>query len=178
MYGHGDPNQVEITLSGQAEQWPSPVAAEATRGSGTYKRGNPTLKGAALGMGGRRPTKWPTRVEHGSGDVADAEHHRSARRQKADADLWGTKGRPLEVVASNYSLPDPPTPDGLTSLSDSPSSRRRLNPMFVEFLMGWPRGWTACEPVETASSPWMSRMRTALSALCSPPQPIDQGELF
>jgi hypothetical protein len=28
----------------------------------------------------------------------------------------------------------------------------RLNPEFVEWLMGWPIGWTACEHVETESS--------------------------
>lgn len=29
----------------------------------------------------------------------------------------------------------------------------RLNPEFVEWLMGWPIGWTACEPAETESFP-------------------------
>jgi hypothetical protein len=48
------------------------------------------------------------------------------------------------------SLPDPATPDGLTSceydqtsLQPCPSPpTRRLNPRFVEFLMGLPIGWT------------------------------------
>lgn len=30
---------------------------------------------------------------------------------------------------------------------------RRLNPLFVERLMGFPVGWTDCEPSETPSSP-------------------------
>lgn len=31
------------------------------------------------------------------------------------------------------------------------STRPQLNPLFVEWLMGFPPGWTACEPVATAS---------------------------
>lgn len=32
-------------------------------------------------------------------------------------------------------------------------ARLTLNPEFVEWLMGFPIGWTACEPSETPSSP-------------------------
>lgn len=34
-----------------------------------------------------------------------------------------------------------------------------LNPQFVEWLMGWPIGWTEFEPVETVSSHWLPLMR-------------------
>lgn len=33
-----------------------------------------------------------------------------------------------------------------SSPSDPTSPRRRLNPMFAEWLMGWPPGWTIAEP--------------------------------
>ena len=36
----------------------------------------------------------------------------------------------------------PPIPDGLTSSENAQTSRRRLNPRFVEWLMGFPIGWT------------------------------------
>lgn len=36
--------------------------------------------------------------------------------------------------------------------STDPTSRRRLNPAFVEWLMGFPIGWTAFEPLATRSS--------------------------
>ncbi|WP_414902487.1 hypothetical protein ACMT1E_04455 [Sphingomonas flavalba] len=68
---------------------------------------------------------------------------------------------------------DQPTPAGPTSSSE----RRTLNPLFVEWLMGWPIGWTGLGPVETASSHWWRRMRTALSLLGSKPMP-DQASLF
>lgn len=66
-------------------------------------------------------------------------------------------------------------PDRLTStVGGIPSTdRRSLNPLFVEWLMGWPPGWTllawtdfACSA--TALSLWKQRMRSALSQLASP----------
>jgi hypothetical protein len=56
-----------------------------------------------------------------------------------------------------FGLPAPQTPQpGPTSSVDTPTSprpsKRRLNPRFVEWLMGWPLGWTAYAPVATASS--------------------------
>ena len=44
--------------------------------------------------------------------------------------------------------------DGLTrqvSLQAGLNRGGRLNPEWVEWLMGWPIGWTACEPVEMES---------------------------
>jgi hypothetical protein len=41
----------------------------------------------------------------------------------------------------------------------------RLNPAFVEYLMGWPHGWTDFAPVATAWSRWLRRMRSELSRL-------------
>jgi hypothetical protein len=54
-----------------------------------------------------------------------------------------------------------------------------LNPLFTEWLMGWPAGWTdastpifdpegiGCASPETAFSRWLQRSRTALSTLAS-----------
>lgn len=44
-----------------------------------------------------------------------------------------------------------------------PSHKRKLNPLFVEWLMGFPLGWTGFEPVETRS--YLSRQRWLLSCL-------------
>jgi hypothetical protein len=46
--------------------------------------------------------------------------------------------------------------------------RRVLNPQFVEWLMGWPIGWTAFGPVEMGLFLWLQLMRGRLSMLCSP----------
>ena len=56
-------------------------------------------------------------------------------------------------------LPHPSTPtDGEPSSNAGPNSRRRLNPLFVEWLMNFPIGWTSLAPLgsgsrATASSP-------------------------
>jgi hypothetical protein len=62
--------------------------------------------------------------------------------------------------------------------------RRSLNPLFVEWLMGWPPGWTlgvwtdfACSAMEL--SRYRQRMRFALSQLASPAEaPPAQLALF
>jgi hypothetical protein len=47
-----------------------------------------------------------------------------------------------------------------TFVCGKPSSTagRKLNPRFVEWLMGWPLGWTDCGSVVTVSS--LNRLRT------------------
>lgn len=55
-----------------------------------------------------------------------------------------------QVTDFPHILPDPAT---LTHGEPSSKSLRRLNPLFVEWLMGIPIGWTDCDYVATASSP-------------------------
>lgn len=74
----------------------------------------------------------------------------------------------------NQAIYFPPFLQGETSTTDgepsSPStrgSRRLLNPDFVEWLMGWPIGWSALDlPLPaTGWSRWWQRMRGSLCAL-------------
>jgi hypothetical protein len=44
-------------------------------------------------------------------------------------------------------------------------SRRRLNPLFVGWLMGWPIGHALCACSEMEFTLWQQRMRGALSQL-------------
>lgn len=84
------------------------------------------------------------------------------------------------------SLPVQPTSDGPTS---SPE-RRTLNPLFVEWLMGWPEGLSGFDTAGTASclcAPrwhgcdcidcWLNRQREALAHLLAI-KPPPQGQLF
>lgn len=41
---------------------------------------------------------------------------------------------------------------GRASFASAPTSRLQLNPSFVEWLMGWPLGWTVCGSSATVSS--------------------------
>lgn len=87
----------------------------------------------------------------------------------------------LANQAKTWSFPSTrPVPEnasaGLPSSPPAPTSLR-LSPAFVEWLMGWPEGWTIPEPATpptgptacvspaTAWSHWLRRQRIALSAL-------------
>lgn len=55
-----------------------------------------------------------------------------------------------------------------SSPSDPTSPRRRLNPTFAEWLMGWPPGWTIAEPTACGASEmalWRCRLDSQLSCL-------------
>ena len=74
------------------------------------------------------------------------------------------KAEPLLAgQAEQHSLSFPPAPTTSTLGDKSSKSTRRLNPRFVEWLMGWPLGWTDFEPVETAS--YLCRQRMHLWSL-------------
>lgn len=61
--------------------------------------------------------------------------------------------------------PETETP-GTPSSPEGPSSLpRSLNPSFVEWLMGWPPGWTGSGCSETEWFLWRRRMRGELSTL-------------
>jgi len=71
----------------------------------------------------------------------------------------GKAGLDLQPMAISFSPPDPTTPDGEESSATARNSLR-LNPLFAEWLMGWPIGWTGLRPLETAS--YRSKLRPHL----------------
>jgi hypothetical protein len=91
-----------------------------------------------------------------------------------------------QAMPSASSLPDRPIS---TVGEESSHIRRTLNPLFVEWLMGWPPGWTSLAltpPAMNASGSWgmesylfKQRMRSALFALGLPQAaPPPQLNLF
>jgi hypothetical protein len=85
---------------------------------------------------------------------------RDWRSGLASEDTHGRNSRPLNEVASRATpLLLTTEKDGLESSLSAQTSlqRSQLNPAFVEWLMGWPEGWslpyvrTACEPAVTES---------------------------
>jgi hypothetical protein len=70
----------------------------------------------------------------------------------------------LNVIAC-HSFPQAPEtpPHGSESLPSAPTSRRRLNPAFVDWLMSLPPGWTDYAPAQTAS--WFCKVRSRLESL-------------
>ena len=99
----------------------------------------------------------------------------------ASADCQGSHGggqvRSLRTdIAEKSSPPDLATSNpGGESLLNTPTSRPQLNPDFVEWLMGVPHGWTACECSETEWSLYRARMRSSLLRLCSDSLSVKEG---
>jgi hypothetical protein len=129
--------------------WPAPTVADAASGPGHAGEGGMNLRTFA--------PMWPTPA---------CRDYRSDFAQMTDEELYGSKGPPLSRFATHRFQPSPPDPQTPVGPPSSPE-RRSLNPLFVEWLMGWPTGLSGFERAETAFVPWLRQMRGCLSALLS-----------
>jgi hypothetical protein len=156
----------------QATQWPTPQARDEKNanleGSGNYQR--KLAAGFTIDLNDRA-VNWATPQAHDSAvgnpdRVGRFGTEHGGRNLTDEVTLWATPcvpngGRTMSEedvlnkgttakgkrqvgleMQSRYSRLDPPTNDGPTSSAKDPTSRRRLNPRFVEWLMGFPPGWT------------------------------------
>jgi hypothetical protein len=174
--------EAQVYLAHQAEFWPTPHS-NSTTGPGAEGRDGGLNLQTAVDM-------WLTPNTPGGGRSVDAETV-AAKGQTPDGKRtvglesqvahWATPTR-LDTMAE---LEFPPSrPDPATSTDGEPSSpsvrilRPRLNPLFVEHLMGLPLGWTDFAPLGTVSFHWQPRMHSLLSALVSKESDEPQLSLF
>ena len=138
------------SLHGAAEAWQTPKSPDGGNTSrGHDRKGEPLLDGQARSWGP------PTSRDWKDGDVTES-----------DVPTNGLLGR----QASRSFPPHPTTSqDGSASSESAPTSRRRLNPMFVEWLMGWIPGWTSLVPLGSGSpgTAWCRYRRRMLGAFCA-----------
>jgi len=71
---------------------------------------------------------------------------------------WG--GGPEQTCLTNQVFPT-----GRQTEATAGNGRVSLNPLFVEWLMGWPRGWTDCGSRVTGWSHWLRQSRSFASEL-------------
>ena len=140
-------------LAEAAKMWPTP-RAEDSEATGAH-RGMPDTLNAAAGHWAT-PAARATKGAYSPGAL-------TRRDGKSRMDLLDNQAvyfQPFRPAASTPS-------DGGRSSASTPALPRRLNPDFVEWLMGWPLGWTqAGSPLpETEWSRWWQHMRGSLSAL-------------
>jgi hypothetical protein len=98
----------------------------------------------------------------------------------------GSRSTELLLNGQANALCSHPAPETPTHGGSSSNAGRKLNPLFVGWLMGWPPGWTLlcstgstdCGSWGMASCLWSQRMRSELSQLVSPPAPPAQLALF
>jgi hypothetical protein len=155
---------------GTAPVWPSPRATDGEKGGPNQagSKGDQMLPSAA--------STWatPSARDWRSGDASDDTMERNARPLNEQATHWptpdagnfgnqpnaNTKQWGGHNTLASYSehwgtfpsRPDPATEaDGPATSKSTRTSRRQLNPRFVEALMGLPPGWTDFEGSATPS---------------------------
>ena len=197
----GKKGQERLSLEGEAAHWTTPSCSDGHRGgkltdamsdSSLVQQVNTVW--ATPQARDHFPPHTPERIAamkaegHGMRNLNDEAAHwptPAARDHKGanSKDHVTTNGTgrmhmdqlPNFVAHGSHSAhPDPATSDGPPSLQ----TRRTLNPLFVEWLMGWPTGWTDCEAAVTGFSLWQQRSRGILSTLLSPPPTSRQGRLL
>jgi len=132
-------------LPAQAAQWPTPAAqnwkgsseASITRADGKSRM---DILHYRAEQGFIRPA--PATIQHGQ---------RSSHHTPISRPLWAS------MIASHGR--------GVSRRILKGRSRRRLNPLFVGWLMGWPIGHALCACSATEFTLWQQRMRGALSQL-------------
>jgi len=116
------------TIAEQAEHWKTP-----------HGMSNPDHKGKVGGCGGGEFAK---QANHWQTPATDS--FRSRGGDRVDEMGLDQQARMFPLMA--HSLPAQLIPDGQPSSEKDPIShpplKRRLNPRFVEWLMGFPAGWT------------------------------------
>jgi len=132
---------------GSRRQWPTPHGMVNVDRSG--KRAGPT--GNELGRETTRMRWWPTVTANDSFGGGS----RNAENTKAHA---GTSLSDAVITGS-----------GATGRQDESGKTKgrtvKLNPDFVDWLMGWPPGWSACAPLGTESIRYVERLRCAYSQI-------------
>lgn len=157
----GQKGQERLTLTGQASHWPSPNVqdAEAAGGQGAIER---RTRGETLHT---MTTQWPTPESRDWRSESGSEEFVANR-------LSQSRGQTLSFMSvhSGFSHPVLPTLDGQESPSNTQASRRRLNPAFGCWLMGWPwwytnPGLTSC--ARSAMESWRHALALHLQSCCA-----------
>lgn len=142
-----------LKLPGAAPAWwPTPDASVSTGYNQSGTPGSsirPTLAAAASTWPEKKTWPTPQAHDHASPKTPEQIEAMKARgREKGRTPgVWNLN----EVAVNDFTSPSLPAP---MTENDGPStskSSRLLNPLFVEALMGWPIGWTACEHAVTES---------------------------
>lgn len=157
-----DGRKRQIDLGAQTVSWSTPRSACNVTGAKTRlpfaeggKTSKPSLEDQAREM-------WPTPAAEPYGSSQNGINGKGGEHERPSANTPS-----LDRLSRSF------LPFLLTESAGAPSSpsvptsrpRSKLNPQFVEWLMGWPIGWTASALAATEWCRWQQRMRSALWSL-------------
>lgn len=152
--------------------WLTPRAHSSAESSESFVKRNGDRKAGNFGTIEAQVKAWPTpRAEDSE---ACGNHPGASDSLNATARLWSTPqardwkdqgsriDRTGHVVGLGRQVLDRnPLETGTKSSRNAP----KLNPLFEDWLMGWPIGWTASGPLGMAWSRWLRLMRSELLRL-------------
>lgn len=155
-----------LRLQDQVHNWGTPTTRDWKDGDSSQ------ADGPTSGLLGRQVVNWssPTTTD---AEIDTASFRPSRAATKRTTDYIARQAMQWEPS----SLPAQPTPSGTSCWCGTPNCglryhKRKLNPLFVEMLMGWPLHYTnasiALEPA--AMELYLSRARLLLESLCAEPE--------
>ncbi len=148
-----------LALQVQAETWATPTAS--ANGNRTTKRAPSHGETHGEVLAGQAAS-WPTPAARDAKGANSEEHVTTNGSGRMHLDQLPN------FVAHTFSHPGQNQNSGRTSSPPCPTSRQRLNPAFVCWLMGWPVWWTNPEPMPfaaRATASWRFRLRRHLDIL-------------
>lgn len=157
----------------QASNWPTPSATVMNDGEAPetwHARAQMLKTKHTNGNGAGLPltvaaVQWPTPAARDGKGANSAEHALITGGGRKHMDQ-------LSNFVAHSSHQAQPTQPGQTSSSNTPTSPRRLNPAFTEWLMGWPTGWTIAAPSASSAAAtvlWRCKLQQQLCNLFNGP---------
>jgi hypothetical protein len=175
--GNSDFTRKAEALALGITNWSTPKATDGAKGG----------PGQSYGSGGIPPLpaqaiQWPTPAAQNWKGISPASVMRADGKSRMDilhyrAEQGFTRPDPVITQLGRRSLPHAPISRPLWAYLIASHgrvvsrrilkarARRRLNPLFVGWLMGWPIGHALCACSATEFTHWQQRMRCALSRL-------------
>lgn len=142
--------KVQIDLASAVKHWPIPTSSLGTKGDRVTPR--KSREGGTLIEAVSQRTEWPTPTVNGN-------YNKQGLSAKSGDGLatavWCTPSASvIDAKSTVVKLTGRKPSDPQVGLADQvragdPSAGGSLSPDWVELLMGWPKGWTSLEPIES-----------------------------
>jgi DNA (cytosine-5)-methyltransferase 1 len=133
----------DVTLTEAVKLWPTPRKQEAESGPDYARRGRSNSGGDDLTTDQVHSLPALTTTPPGSGSSETAPSSRPRQ--------WLTPQTPSPHDSDNTVGTGRRNQRGLDHQAIELTGRPKLNPLFVEWLMGWPIGWTSLAPLGSGS---------------------------